>query len=128
MATYLFAVPPPTISFTGSPVDLSSTLYSGTMFTLTCVVELVSEVDTSVTVLTSWTKNNTDLNSTSRISVDSEAILITTSTYGSDVVFTPLSNRRSGDGGNYTCLAEVRDGEYITGSRSSSTQTIRVEG
>ena len=85
-------------------------------------------VDTNVTVLTSWTKNDTKLNSTSRISVDSEAMLITTSMYGSDVVFTPLSNRGSGDDGNYTCSAEVRDSEYITGSSSSGTQAMSVEG
>ena len=87
---------------------------------------LVSEVDTNVTVLTSWTKNDTDLNGTSRISVDSEATLITTSAYGSDVMFSPL--RGSGDDGNYTCSAEVSDSEYITGSSSSRTQAISVEG
>ena len=118
----------PTVTFTGSPVDFFSTPYSGTVFTLTCVVELESEVDTSVTVLTSWTKDDIELNNTSRITVDSEAMLITTSTYGSDVVFRPLSNRGSGDDGNYTCLAEIRDDEYITGSSSSDTQTILVEG
>ena len=124
-------VPEPFISFTGSPVNLSTdTLYSGTVFTLTCVVELVSEIDTNVTVLTSWTKNDTELNGTDRISVDSEAILQdTTSVYQSDVVFTPLSNTApDGDNGNYTCSAEVMDSEYITGSTSNDTQSISVKG
>ena len=124
-------VPEPFISFTGSPVDLSTdTLYSGTVFTLTCVVELVSEVDTNVTVLTSWTKNDTELNGTDRISVDSEAILQdTTSVYQSDVVFTPLSNiAPDGDNGNYTCSAEVMDSDYIAGSNSIDTQSISVKG
>ena len=124
-------VPEPFIAFTGSPVDpFTDTLYSGAVFTLTCVVELVSEVDTNVTVLTSWTKNDTELNDTDRISVDSEAILQdTTPVYQSDVVFTPLSNiAPDGDNGNYTCSAEVMDSEYITGSTSNGTQSISVKG
>ena len=126
-------VPLPTDTFSGrviSSVNLfTDDLYSGTVFTLTCVVTLVSEVDTSVSVLTSWTKNDSALNGTSRISVDSEATLITTSIYGSDVVFTPLSNNgRSGDDGDYTCSAEVRNDTYITGSSSSNTRILSVEG
>ena len=115
-----------------SPVDLSSTpLYSGTVFTLTCVVELVSEVDTTVTVLTSWNKDGSMISSTSRISVDSEAVQNITFMflYESDVVFNPLSNMESGgDDGDYTCSAEVQNDTYITGSINSGTQTIAVEG
>ena len=107
----------------------TTTLYSGTVFTLTCVVELVPEVDTSVTVLTSWTKNGTIVTNTSRISVDSEADEITSSMYGSDVVFNPLSDMElGGDDGDYTCSAQVRNGKYITGSSASDTHTISVEG
>ena len=125
-------VPIPTITFTGrlvSPVDLSTTtLYSGTVFTLTCVVELVPEVDTSVTVLTSWTKNDRAITNTSRISVDSEADEITSSMYVSDVVFDPLSNMElGGDDGDYTCSAQVRDDTYITGGSASGTHIISVE-
>ena len=125
----------PTITFTGqlvSPVvDLSTaTLYSGTVFTLTCVVELVPQVDTSVTVFTTWTKNGgTIVTNTSRISVDSEADEITSSEYGSDVVFDPLSNMESGrDDGDYICSAQVRNDKYITGSSAAGTETISVEG
>ena len=111
-------------------VDLSSvTLYSGTVFTLTCVVELVPQVDTSVTVLTSWTKDGTIVTNTSRITVDSEAANITSSMYGSDVGFDPLSNMElGGDGEDYTCSVHVRNDTYITGSSASGTQTIAVEG
>ena len=113
-----------------SAVNLSTaTLYSGTVFTLTCVVELVPEVDISVTVLTSWTKNGRAINSTDRISVDSEADEITSSEYGSDIVFNPLSNMQpGGDDGNYKCSAQVKDAKYITGNSSSGTHTISVEG
>ena len=117
-----------------SPVDLSSTpLYSGTVFTLTCVVELVSEVDTTVTVLTSWYKDGSMISSSSRILLDSEATQNTASMYiyvrESDVVFNPLNNMESGgDDGNYTCSAEVQNDDYITGSSNNGTQTIVVEG
>ena len=129
------AVPAPTITFSGqlvSPVDLSSTtLYSGTEFTLTCVVELVSEVDTNVTVLTAWNKNGSMISNTGRISVDGVAIqnTIFMFVYESKVVFNPLSNMESGgDDGVYTCSAEVQNDEYITGSSSSGTQRLAVEG
>ena len=128
-------VPAPTITFSGrlvSPVDLSSTpLYSGTVFTLTCVVELVSEVDTTVTVLTSWNKDGSMISSSSRISVDSAAVQNTAfmNMYESDVVFNPMSNMESGgDDGDYICSADVQNDSYITGSTNNDTQTIAVEG
>ena len=114
-----------------SPVDLSSTpLYSGTVFTLTCVVELVSEVDTTVTVLTSWNKDGSVISSSDHVSVITIAAQNTTLyVYESDVVFNPLSNMESGgDDGDYTCSAEVQNDTYITGSINSGTQTITVEG
>ena len=112
-------------------MDLSSAvLYSGTVFTLTCVVELVSEVDTPVTVLTNWTRNGSHLTNTSRLAVDSVAVqTITSYRYESDVRFNPLSNTQAGgDDGNYTCSARVLSGEYITGSNTSGVQEISVEG
>ena len=112
-----------------SPVNLiSTTLYSGTVFTLTCIVELISAVDTTVSVLTTWSK---DITNTSRITVDSVAVHNTTITfiYESDIVFNPLSNMASEeDDGQYTCSAQVKDSEYINGSSNSFTQDITVKG
>ena len=108
-----------------------TTLYSGTVFTLTCIVELISEVDTTVSVLTTWCKNGTNITNTSRITVDSVAVHNTTITfiYESDVVFNPLSNMISEkDDGQYTCSAHVKDSEYITGNSNSFTQDITVDG
>ena len=126
-------VPAPTITFTGrllSAVDLSSTsLYSGTVFSLICVVELVPEVDTPLTVLTSWYKDGSRISSSERISVASMAYQTSRSMYDSNVTFNPLSNQQSGgDDGNYTCSAQVLDDDYITGNDSSGSQTIAVEG
>ena len=131
----VLAVPVPTITFSGrlrlSPVDLSSTpLYSGTVFTLTCLVELVLEVDTTLTVLTSWYKDGSVISSSDRVLVITTAVRRTVSyVYESDVVFNPLSNMESGgDDGDYTCSADVQNDSYITGSTSSGTQKIVVEG
>ena len=134
MHVHTHTVPPPSITFSGqlvSPVDLSSTLYAGTVFTLTCEVELVSEVNTPVTISTSWSKDGAELSGSDRISVDSMASQSesTTYMYGSDLVFTPLSNQESGgDDGNYTCTATVLDSTYITGSDNNGTEMIVVEG
>ena len=127
----------PNVMFSGqlvSPVDLSSSikLYSGTVFTLTCVVELVPEVDTAVIVLTSWSKDGINITNTSRITADSMAVQTTTTTaviYKSDIMFDPLSNMEPDvDDGNYTCAAQLNDQKFINGSTTNSTQTILVEG
>ena len=98
---------------------------------MTCEVELVPEVDTPVTVSTSWSKDRVDLHGSQRISVDSMASQpgSTTYMYGSDLVFTPLSNQESGgDDGEYTCTATVQNSIYITGSNHDGTKMIAVEG
>ena len=110
---------------------ISTTLYSGTMFTLTCIVELISEVDTTVSVITTWSKDGMNITNISRITVDSVAVHDTTTTfiYESDIIFNPLSNMTSeGDDGQYTCSAQVKDSEYINGSSNSFTQDTIVEG
>ena len=129
-------VPEPTIRFTGrvvSQVNLSSvTLYSGTVFNLTCVVELVKEVDTNLSVLTVWTKDGAAISSdTGHISVDTEAFRKTSVVYvyDNDVDFDPLSNAGSGgDGGTYTCSVTVESSEFTSGTTASDTQIITVEG
>ena len=91
----------------------------------------MSEVDTPVTVFTSWSKDGAELHGSQRISVDIMASQpgSTTYMYGSDLVFTPLSNQESGgDDGDYTCTATVQNSSYITGSYHQGTEMIAVEG
>ena len=120
------------MSFSGQvvfPVDLShTTLYSGTVFTLSCLVTLVEEVDTSVSVLTDWTRDGKEIDTDSgRITVDSQAVQSTSnmSLYESHVVFDPLS--RSGDG-VYSCSVTIEDSEFVSGNMASDTQNIPVDG
>ena len=133
--THTHTVPPPTITFSGrlvTPVDLSPpTLYAGTVFTLTCGVELVREADTPVDITTTWSRDGAVLTSSGRVSMsttasqsEGDSIL-----YQSEVVFAPLSNQEEGgDGGNYTCSALVQNSAYITGSSAEGSQEILVEG
>ena len=110
------------------PVSYQSIkLYSGTVFTLECNVLLVPEVDTTVTVLTSWSKDGSVISSTDRISVDSIASHVVDDivVYVSNLIFNPLSNVESGgDDGSYTCSAQVLNDTYITGSNNSGTADI----
>ena len=133
--THTHTVPPPNITFSGrlvTPVDLSSpTLYAGTVFTLTCGVELVGEADTPVDITTTWSRDGAVLTSNGRVSVNTTASQSEgdSSLYQSEVVFAPLSSQEEGgDGGNYTCSALVQSSSHITGSRAEGSQEILVEG
>ena len=90
---------------------------------------LIEEVDTTVSVLTDWTRDGREIDTDSgRITVDSQAVQNTSemSLYESHVVFNPLS--RSGDDGIYSCSVTIEDSEFITGSMGSGRQNIAVEG
>ena len=128
----LFAllVPEPSVVFSDSLPFHS--LYSGTVFNLTCEVVLVSEVDTPVTVLTSWSRDGTDIDDgNGRISTDSEAAKTSSSmnSYKSSVVFDPLSNTETGgDSGNYMCQVDIRESGFVSGTTASNSHTLTVQG
>ena len=126
---YFYTVPTPTVTLKGS-LPFNS-LYSATVFKLTCVVELVSHVDTPVTVLTMWRKNNEVLRNSTRISVDSEATQKSSviTVYESRVLFDPLSNMvTSRDSGSYNCSAKIMDSEFVSGVGLNATKTLDVNG
>ena len=89
---------------------------------------LVEEVDTTVSVLTDWTRDGREIDTDSgRITVDSQAVQNTSdmSLYESDVVFDPLN--RSGNDGVYSCSVTIEDSEFITGTMASGTLNITIE-
>ena len=109
-------------------MNLSATLYSGTVFSLTCVVDLGDSVDSPLTVLTIWSKNGSKIhtNENGRITASNEAVNTSTiHIYESELVFDPLSDS---DDGDYNCSAEVRTTDFIVGSMASGVETIQVEG
>ena len=90
---------------------------------------LVEEVDTTVSVLTDWTRDGREIDTDSgRITVDSQAVQSTSdmSLYESHVVFNPLS--RSGDDGVYSCSVTIEDSEFITGTMASGSLNIALKG
>ena len=132
---FFLLVPEPTIVFSGSlfsdSLQLNDSLYSGTVYNFTCEVVLVSEVDTPVTVLTSWSRDGTDIDDgNGRISTDSEAAKTSSSmnSYKSSVVFDPLSNTETGgDSGNYMCQVDIRASGFVSGATASSSHTLTVQ-
>ena len=123
------SVPELNVTFSGS-LPFNS-LYSATVFKLTCVVELGPHVNTPVTVLTTWSKNGRDLSNDSRITVDSKATQNSSNitVYESSVVFDPLSNTRTGtDSGNYMCSVEIMDSEFVSGVGLKANKTTNVKG
>ena len=129
MYFHFHSVPEPNVTFSGS-LPFSS-LYTATVFKLTCVVELVSHVNTPVTVLTMWRKNNKVLADSTRITVDSSATQNSSvmTVYESSVVFDPLSNTSTEtDSGNYMCSVEIMDSEFVSGGSLNATKTLKVKG
>ena len=126
MCSLPHTVPPPSVTFTGSPP-----LYAGVRFTLTCDIELNNNVNTAVDVSTTWgISGNVLANGTdSRITFSG-----TTGnglSYQTEIVFDPLSNDGDeDDDGNYTCTAVVTPSstQYITGVNSTGTRSIDVLG
>ena len=126
---HFHSVSEPNVTFSGS-LPFSS-LYSATVFKLTCVVELGSHVNTPVTVLTAWSKNGRALSNDSRITVDSKATQNSSNitVYESSVVFDPLSNMVTGtDSGNYMCSVEIMDSEFVSGVGLNANKTTNVKG
>ena len=126
---HFYSVPTPSVALKGS-LPFNS-LYSATVFKLTCVVETGSHVNTPVTVLIAWSKNGRALSNDSRITVDSKATQNSSNitVYESSVVFDPLSNMATGtDSGNYMCSVEIMDSEFVSGVGLNATKTTNVKG
>ena len=123
-----YSVPKPNVTLKGS-LPFNS-LYSATVFKLTCLVEFISHVNTPVAVLTTWRKNNEVVINGSRISVDSRATNSSVMTvYESSIVFDPLSNTRTGrDSGNYNCSVKIMDSEFVSGVSLNANNTLEVKG
>ena len=104
-------------------IDQSSNIKSaGANFTLTCVTELPSEVDTNITVNINWTGPAGDpLPGSSNFSLMAG---IPTSRYQNILIVNPVNASQFG---NYSCTATVYSdppSSFITASEGSATLTI----
>ena len=115
------AVPPPSVSVTNS-----SGTYAGTNFTLTCIIELRTAVDTQVVVNSTW-RGPVGIPAGTR--VVASAPTGTGARYQTILMFRPLN---TSDSGNYTCEATVSpspESQFISGSTAGSdTLSVTVQG
>ena len=105
----LFTVPPPVIS-----VREHATVYNGTNFTLTSVVELHGNVDTDVTVSGIWSSGDGPQQSTSP-------------PYLTNLTFQPLATNSTGE---YTLTASVQPSDnssFIVGNSGSYSYSLSVQ-
>ena len=105
----MFTVPPPVIS-----VRDHVTVYNGTNFTLTGLIELHGNVDTDVTVSGIWTSGDGPQESTSP-------------PYLTNLTFQPLATNSSGE---YTLTASVQPSDnssFIVGNSGSYSYSLSVQ-
>ena len=109
----------PEISFSGSPVDLSSTVYASAVFTVTCEVELVPEVDIPVTVSIQWKGPDGVMASGDYMTI-TNATTVGSITTGR-LQFSPL---HTSNGGQYTCTSRVTTGSVNVNNSASSAVNV----
>ena len=102
-------------------MDLSSALHAGTVFTVTCEVELVSEVDTPVNISIEWAGPDGVTPNADNIAVKDATTNVTITT--SSLQFSPL---RTSDGGQYTCTGSVKTGSVDLDVKNSNSSVVNV--
>ena len=124
----LHTVPPPQITITGSPTNV--TFFAGSPFNLTCSIQLDPAVDTQVSVTAMWYRSGTLLTNDSHITVfgaseNTSSPLL----YQSRVHFNPLSGE---DGGLFACEAVVEPQSphttFVVGTSAVNVRQINVTG
>ena len=124
----LHTVPPPQITITGSPTNV--TFFAGIRFILTCFIQLDPAVDTKVSVTVMWYRSGTLLTNDSHITVfgasESTSIQLL---YQSQVHFNPLSGE---DGGLFSCEAivepQIPHTAFVVGTSAITMQQINITG
>ena len=120
----MFVVSPPDVNISRS----STTIFSGSILTLTCIVRVIPEVDTSFSVTTNWLYMGIPLVNDIRTTVNAVEQL-SRLIFRTEVVRDPVS--RSQDNGLYTCEINVTPGDssgLVLGVRTSvSDQVLEQE-
>ena len=98
---FTFLVPKPTVSILRDP-EFPDLLLTTDSLVLTCVIELIPEVDSFVTISSQWRGHSSLTDSERRVIVsDLEGVRLV---YNTSVTFSTL---QSNDGGTYICSATV---------------------
>ena len=104
-------------------MDLSSALHAGTVFTVTCEVELVPEVDTPVNISIEWAGPDGVIPIGDNITVKDTTTNGTIDITTSSLQFSPL---RTSDGGQYACTGRVTAGSMDLDVKNSASSVVNV--
>ena len=120
----VFVVPEPTVTILRAPVHPAQ-LSTTDSLVLTCVIELIPEVDSYVTINSQWRGHSSLTDKERRVIVsDIEGVQLM---YNTSVTFSTL---RSGDSGSYICSATITPQEsnsnVIHSNLAKGTITISV--
>ena len=118
-------VPPPTLLITREPAH-PVRLFTTNSLILTCIIQLVPEVDTPVTINSRWTGHSSLTDNQRRVIVSELEGL--RPMYETSVTFSTL---KSSDSGSYVCSANVSplntlSGGVIESTWSSETLNVNV--
>ena len=108
---------------------LGAVAYAGNNVTLNCGTTLLGGVtDIDVTVNSSWTKDGTPFSGVSGRVTNTAFTRITSSTYLTQLIFSPLSY--SMDNGTYKCITTLtpRQLQFVTGTYTVDSMALAVRG
>ena len=109
----LYAVPPPSVTILRDP-DHPVQLFSSHSLVLTCVIQLIPEVDSYVQVDSRWSGHSSLTDRERRVIIsDLRGVQLT---YNTSVT---ISEMRSSDSGSYVCSASISPAQptmYLTRS------------
>lgn len=120
----LSLVPPPILTITGSPRDAD--FFQGLDLTFTCSAELQSTVDTPVTLMATWMRNDTKLvEDDGYMTVTNVTVAALPHTYLTTVRLNPID---FDDAGTYTCIVTVSadNTTFINGTTVSAMRTVTI--
>ena len=118
-------VPPPAVAVFGAQIS-----YAGTLFTLTCTIQVNENVHTPIDVTGEWSKGGVTLavDSSGCMNISEAISTVDMFTYETSLTFTPL--RSSVDAGEYTCNATVSSvpQTYIRPNSNTNTFHLVING
>ena len=122
------SVPPPSLTITGSPVDEG--FHTGLLLTLTGRAEFNPAVNIPITMVGSWTKDNSsDITSDGRVSVEGPVLVQSSPKVYETTLTVDVLDRARGDSGNYSIRLDIMTSEpFTTGITTTLTRSITVSG
>ena len=104
--------------------------YTGLLLTLTGRAEFNPAVNIPITVVGSWTKDNSpDFTSDSRVSIEGPVLVESSPKVYETTLTVDVLDRARGDSGNYSIRLDIMTSEpFTTGTTATLTRSITVSG